>query len=109
MDVTLTVTAEIGRHLDSLSLGQVEGVNEKLRLLLAAEYRRRLTRYHLTDRQLTQKYRMDFETFEQQQVTQQQDYTWEVESDAIAWETAVDGIRTVKRQLEEILVENNLI
>lgn len=102
MDVTLTVTAEIAHHLDSLSLGQVEDVNEKLRLLLAAEYRRRLTHYHLTDRQLTQKYRMDFETFEQQRVTQQQGYTWEVESDAIAWETAVDGIRTVKRQLDEL-------
>lgn len=102
MDVTITVSAEIAQHLDNLSLGQVGDVNEKLRLLLAAEYRRRLSHYHLTDRQLSQKYNMDFEAFERQQVTKQREYTWEVESDAMAWETSIDGIRTVQRQLAEL-------
>ena len=77
-------------------------MNEKLRMLLAAEYRRRLTHYSLTNRQLTQKYKMSFEAFERQQITKQQGYTWDVESDAIAWETAVDGIRTMERQLAEL-------
>jgi hypothetical protein len=34
--------------------------------------------------------------------TEQRGYTWEVESDAMAWETAVDGLRTVQRQLSDL-------
>ncbi len=45
---------------------------------------------------------MDFESFQRLEITKEQDYTWEVESDAIAWETAVDGIRTTERQLNEL-------
>lgn len=70
--------------------------------MLEAEYRRRLARYSLTDRQLAQKYHMSFEEFEQQRITEQRDYTWEVESDAIAWETAVDGIRAVQQQISDL-------
>ena len=55
------------------------------------------------DRQLTQKYDMSFDQFERQQITLDKGFTWEVECDAIAWETAVDGIRTVQRQLSELL------
>ena len=54
------------------------------------------------DRQLSQKYGMDLEAFERQDATKGRDYSWEVESDAIAWETAVDGIRTMERQLNEL-------
>ena len=46
---------------------------------------------------------MSFDQFERQQITLDKGFTWEVESDAIAWETAVDGIRTVQRQLSELL------
>jgi hypothetical protein len=100
----ITVSDEVAQHLDSLSFDQVGDINAKLRILLEAEYRRRLARYSLTDRQLSQKYKMNFEAFEQQQLTKQQGYTWEVESDAIAWETAIDGIRTMERQLAELAV-----
>ena len=51
---------------------------------------------------LAQKYQMTFEDFERQRITVQQGYTWEVESDAIAWETAVDGLRTVQRLLNDL-------
>ena len=102
MSVTLTVSNEIAQHLNDLSFGKTEDVNEKLRDLLISEYRRRLSRYGLTDRQLTRKYNMNFETFEKQQMTKQLGYTWEVESDAIAWETAVDGIRTMKQRLANL-------
>jgi hypothetical protein len=105
MSITITISNDVAQHLKSLSLGEVTDVNETLRGLLEAEYRRRLARYSLTDRQLTQKYDMDFETFERQQMTQQYGYTWEVESDAITWETAVDGIRTMQRQLAELIRE----
>ncbi len=77
-------------------------IDEKPSRLLSAELRRRLVSYHLTDLQLSQKYGMDFDAFERQEVTKSRDYRWEVESDAIAWETAVDGIRTMERQLNEL-------
>jgi hypothetical protein len=104
MSITITISDKVARHLDSLSLAQGGDINEKLRLLLTAEYRRRLTHYSLTNRQLSQKYKMSFEAFERQQMTKQHGYTWGVESDAIAWETAVDGIRTMERQLAELAV-----
>ena len=102
MSTTITISDEIAQHLQSLSFDQAQDVDEKLRKLLFAEYRRRLSHYSLTDRRLTEKYQMSFETFEQEQMTKQQGYTWEVESDAIAWETAVDGIQTIRRQLAEL-------
>lgn len=102
MSVTITVSDEIVRHLNSLSYDQPLDLNIKLRILLEAEYRRRLSRYRLTDRQLALKYNMSFDDFEKQRVTEQKGYSWDAESDAIVWETAVDGICTVHRQLAEL-------
>jgi len=99
-EMTLKVSDKIIQHLNNLSLGNT--LNDNLKMLLVAEYRRRLAHYHLIDRQLTQKYQKDFDEFEKQQITKQQGYTWEVESDAMAWETAIDGMRTLQRQLAEI-------
>jgi hypothetical protein len=45
---------------------------------------------------------MTFEEFVERRVVQQTGYTWDVESDAMDWETAVDGMRTVKRKLQEL-------
>ena len=64
MSFTITVSDEVAHHLESLALGQAGDIDEKLRLLLIAEYRRRLTHYSLTDRQFTQKYQMSFEVSE---------------------------------------------
>jgi len=100
MPVTFTVPDKIAEHINNLSLDKP--FNENLQMLLVAEYQRRLSHYNLTNRQLSRKYQMSFEEFEQQQITKKQAYTWEVESDAMTWETAIDGIRTIKRQLTEI-------
>jgi len=102
MSITITISDEIAQHLNTLSLGETSNLDEKLRMLLMAEYRRRLTHYNLTDRRLSQRYKMKFADFEQQEITKQHGYTWDVESDAIAWETAVDGISTMQRQLAEL-------
>ncbi len=107
MSVTISVSNEVAQHLERLALGQTGDIDTKLRLLLAAEYRRRLTHCSLTERQFTQKYKMGFEAFEHQQLTKQHGYTWEVESDAIDWETAVDGIRTMQRQLDALTRAGN--
>jgi hypothetical protein len=98
MSVTLTVSDEIAQHLDEF-LPEGADVNDKLRTLLESEYRRRLANYHLTNRLLVQKYKMEFQTFERERTTEQRGYTWEVESDAIAWETAIDGIQTMEQRL----------
>jgi len=102
MSVVTTLSDTVVQQLSDLSFGEASSINDKLALLLEAEYRRRLTRYSLTNQQLAQKYRMSFEDFERQRITEQRGYTWEVESDAMAWETAVDGLRTVQRQLSDL-------
>lgn len=66
---------------------------------LEAEYYHRLVRYQLTDHQLQQKYGVTFAEFEQAQVSAGANHLWEDESDAIAWETAINGIETMQRQL----------
>ena len=102
MNVTITIPNEIVQHLNGLPLGQVDDISLKLQFLLKAEYRRQLTHYSLTNRQFVKKYNLSFEEFERQQITKQHGYSWEIESDAIVWETAFDGIRTMKRKLTEL-------
>ena len=43
MSMTITISNDVAQHLKSLSLGEVTDVNETLRSVLEAEYRRRLT------------------------------------------------------------------
>lgn len=103
MSMTITVSNEIARHLDDLTFDNTLDIEGKLRSLIIAEYQRRLARFRLTDRQMTQKYNKSFAAFEQEQITRQKGYTWEVESDAIAWETAIDGMQTIEQQLSSLL------
>jgi len=102
MNVTITVSEEVIRRLDDLSIAQAGDVETSLQWLVISEYQRRLARYRLTDRRLSQKYGITFDEFERQQMTRQRGYTWEVESDAMAWETAIDGIRTVQKYLADL-------
>jgi hypothetical protein len=45
---------------------------------------------------------MTFAEFTEGRVVQQKGYTWDVEKDAMDWETAVDGMRTMERKLQEL-------
>jgi len=45
---------------------------------------------------------MSFEEFMARQLVRQRGYTWEVEKDAMEWETAISGIQTMERKLEEL-------
>lgn len=103
MTVNLQVSDRVARQLRSFGPEAIDDIDRKLMRLLEAELRRQLARYDLTDRQLSRKYGMSYAEFENRQVTKQMGYSWEVESDAIAWETAVDGKDTVGRQLSELL------
>ncbi len=106
MNVNLVVSEQVAEGLERLDWGKIQTVDGKLAQLVAAELRRRLAGYRLTDLQMRQKFGLDFETFEKLEVTKQRGYSWEVESDAIAWETAVDGIRTMDRRLRELVGED---
>ena len=63
------------------------------------ELRRRQARYQLSDRLLRDKYGMTLEEFEAAEVVKQHGYSFEVENDHQDWDQAVDGIRTIERQL----------
>lgn len=82
-------------------LGQ-DDIDAKVRRLLEAEYLRKLAQYERANRLLAQKYGVTFAEFVAQDIVAQHGYTWEVEQDAIQWETAMGGIATVQRRLQEI-------
>ena len=85
---------------DPLLVG--EDIDAKIRALIEAEYMRRLQQYRRQDRLLAQKYGVTFETFLAQRIVAQEGYTWDVERDAMDWETAVDGMETIKHRLREL-------
>ena len=82
-------------------LGQ-DDIDAKVRRLLEAEYLRKMAQYERANQLLAQKYGMTFEEFVAQDIVSRQAYTWEVEQDAIQWETSVGGIATLRRRLREI-------
>jgi hypothetical protein len=99
---TLRVSERVAQHLESLPMA-ADDLDAKLSALLEAEYRRRLSRYSLTDRLMAQKYGLPFTEFERQKTVEQRGYSWDVESDAIEWDMAISGIRTMQRKLSALL------
>jgi hypothetical protein len=86
------------RFLDPAGRDESQGMLE----LLHTKYRRRLAQYENLDRALRAKYGLTFRQFERRNIVRQQNFSWEVESDAMAWEQAHDGIKTLKRRLKEL-------
>jgi len=66
------------------------------------EIRIKIDDFKYLDQTLRQKYGMNFEEFHAQKVAQKQEYTWEVEKDAMDWETAIGHIQTLERRLEQV-------
>ncbi len=102
MSTSVAISDTTVRHLESMP-DQDQDLDTKIQRLIEAEYRRELSRYGFIDRKFQEKYGMTFEIFEKQDIERQQGFSWEVESDAMAWETAVDGQRTMKRKLRALL------
>jgi hypothetical protein len=77
------------------------GVSPKQQVarLAEQELRRRLARYQLSERLLREKYGMTLEEFEAAETVKARGYSFEVENDHQDWDLAVDGMRTVERQL----------
>jgi len=82
----------------------IEGrdVDTKVRLLLRSEYMRRLGRYRHVDRMMVSKYGMQFDELVPRGLLKEKGFSWEVESDAMNWETAIGGIKTMERKLREL-------
>lgn len=83
-------------------------MDAKIRALLEAEYLRRLQQFHRQDRILRAKYGMSFDDFLAQRVVAQRGYSWDVEQDAMAWETALGAIVTLETRLTELREANEL-
>lgn len=95
------LSPEIVSLLDDPFLGE-DSANDTLFHLLESEYLRRLARYQRTNRALEQKYDLSFQDFISGDVIQQKGHSWEVEKDAMDWETAVGGITTMNRKLADL-------
>lgn len=83
---------------DPFLVGQ--SADEKIRYLLKEAYLRRLAQYRRTVSLLGQKYGISFDDFVSQRIVQNENFAWHVETDAMDWETAVSGIKTIERKLK---------
>jgi len=75
--------------------------NEVVKALIN-EYRRRLIRYSMTDEFMRKKYGMTFDQFESGNVVKERKFSWDVESDAMEWEHALEGVRYVEHKLKDV-------
>jgi hypothetical protein len=51
---------------------------------------------------MANKYQMEFDAFVSRRVSQQKDFSWDVESDAMSWESAISGMKTMERKLRQL-------
>ena len=91
------------RLLEDPLLGE-QDIDAKVRSLVEAEYLRRLARYQQTDHDLSLKYGMTFDEFTARRIVKTAGYTWDVEADAMQWETAIGGINTLTAKLQELRI-----
>ncbi|MGA7877903.1 MAG: hypothetical protein WCA08_19760 [Desulfoferrobacter sp.] len=72
----------------------------ELKEALINEYRRRIIRYKLLDESMKKKYGMTFEDFESRNIVKERGFSWQVESDSMEWEHAVEGMRYAEEKLK---------
>jgi hypothetical protein len=88
------------RIIDRLEAG--EDIETKLSKMVENEIRRRLARYELTNSLLQKKYGMTFDEFERREMVKKLGYSFEVENDYHDWDMAIDGIKMLRQDLEEL-------
>lgn len=76
-------------------------INE-IREALINEYRRRLIRYKMVDEAMRKKYGMSFNDFESGNVVRERNFSWDVESDSMEWEHALEGVRYVEQKMKDL-------
>ena len=81
-------------------------LDTKVLNLLRQELLRHLGQYRRLDLLMQQKYGISFDEFVSRRVVRENEYSWNVESDAMEWETAISGIKTIERKLEALKKED---
>lgn len=99
--MSVTLQEQTRQLLEELLPGE-QDLDARIRRLLEAEYMRRLVQYRRVERILRQMYGTTFEDSVADRVFRQEGYTWKAETDAMDWETAVDGVETMSRKLQEL-------
>ena len=99
----IKVDDKIKEHLIDLNPGE-ENISLTILELLEHEYRRRLTHYENINETFKKKYNMTFDEFEERNIVREKMFSWDVESDAMDWEQAIDGIKTMKKKLGDVSV-----
>jgi hypothetical protein len=56
----------------------------------------------MTDELMRKKYGMTFDKFESSNVVKERKFSWDVESDSMEWEHAVEGVRYVEHKLKDV-------
>ncbi len=93
----ITISERVLDILDALEPNTT--VETQIAHLAEGELQRRLARYQLRDRLFQEKYGMSLAVFEERAMVKQHDYSFEVESDHQDWDLALDGMRSIERQL----------
>ncbi|MCZ7380991.1 MAG: hypothetical protein O8C64_05405 [Candidatus Methanoperedens sp.] len=70
--------------------------------LVINELRRRLAEYKLMDKTFHERYKMDFDELKMKQVVKKAGYSFRVEEDYCDWELAIDGIKTITKELKKL-------
>ncbi|OGW32818.1 MAG: hypothetical protein A2X59_10455 [Nitrospirae bacterium GWC2_42_7] len=79
----------------------------ELKEAVISDYEKKLVLYKLTDERLKKKYEMTFKDFSERNIVKEKSYSWDVESDAMEWEHAVEGIRHLMEVLTKIKETND--
>jgi hypothetical protein len=92
--MTSNATAE--KIIKSVPIGEIKEA-------LLNEYKRRIIRYKMVNESLRKKYGMSFDEFESKNIVKEKEFTWDVESDAMEWEHAIEGSRYAEDRLKDLM------
>ena len=101
--MAIGISDRIAEIIDKIELG--DSLETKLRRIIEWNIQSRLAEYEMINRRLRQKYQMSLEEFEQNNMLEKLNYSFEAESDYHDWDMAVDGIaslRTFGDELREV-------
>lgn len=85
------------------SAEKIEGIPmDEIREALVNEYRRRRIRYKMVDEAMKKKYGMDYANFESTNMVRERKFGWDIESDSMEWEHAIEGFRYVEQKLRDL-------
>jgi len=70
--------------------------------LVINDLRRRLAEYKLMDRTFHERYKMDFDEIKMKKIVKEANHSFKVEEDYCDWELALDGIKTITKELNKL-------